>query len=120
MWALHVGRALDDAAALEAAAAVAGFYDPKVAAGMLARAESLRQSGTAEAGPGAGLPGREQAVAEWESAYGSMDDPAVREKVYSAVAALRKLDAEEAEKQARNAAARQSASARINRRQRRR
>lgn len=33
---------------------------------------------------------------EWEAAYGSLDDPEVRDKVYKAAAALRKLEVEEA------------------------
>lgn len=95
-WALRVTWALDAARAAEAAAGVVASRDIKAAAELLTQAERLRDTGRAD--DAGSLTSRDESIAAWDAHHGgSMNDPAVREKVYKAVAALRQKEIEQAE-----------------------
>lgn len=118
LWAAQVSAALDKARAFELMAVVVGTHDPKAAARMLDHAETIRSTGKID-GSVAGLPSREESIKEWERMHGgSMDDPEVRERIYKAVADMRKLDLEKSETDARNRAKAASAAAKLRRKDR--
>jgi len=119
MWAIRVRVVLDEAASLRAAAHVAGMYDPKAAAEALRKADMLVTHGAPTAGGGAALSSDAEAVADWEKMHGgSWADPAVREKVYTAVAAMRKMEREEADRAAAGKLKAAAGSAKLRRRKR--
>lgn len=108
---------LDETDAVATAAVVVAVRDLEQAAKLLDRASSMRRGGPGQA---SGLPSREESIAEWERMHGgSMSDPAVREKIYKAIAAERKMELEAAERAARDRAAASAGSAKLRRRRHR-
>lgn len=96
---------VEDAAesARTAASCAAALSDANRAQDLLKLADSLLADGPTASGSSASS--REEAIAAWDAAFGSHKDPAVREKLAKAAAALRQLDLDRADAAARDRAA---------------
>jgi hypothetical protein len=100
-----VRAVLDAVARLRGYALVAAHWNPKKACEYVRQADQLEATGAA----GGGVKDDQAAIGDWEKLTGgSMADPAFRDKVYRAVAEVRRREAEEAGKlaEARKRAAR--------------